>query len=441
MNKNKVTAIISALLVACTVSSCNKKNEDNDKNVPQKSSLSELSVTTDGAKKTFNKISNITASEDMRILVPNNINEIYSYTSHPINDINMINMKDYYDDFMVLFQYLFPNHKINEEYWFYFGGSSKIEYDDEGNKIQDYNKVKDYYNEIISGSEGRVGFLYDETWYRDLTEWNDPVCLEIGNPMGYGYTTISKGKTVALNDLKILDIFTGFTRYPCLEVFDPADDMQKIASYSPESDQSYKLADKEMPINEAVAFFEEYVNSLPFPKEKNCRTVVRSVDVFNVTKDVYGYYFNTNKEYLGVQFDYMKDGTVHSGYDNYSPTIGSGFMVESDDVDIILGTYLLETVEDSTAYEQIVSFENAAEIIGSNLTDEVTFDAQMIELIYTTTPKKADNGYIDIDDPSEKIEPAWKFTLYNPQDQLVYVCFINAINGENFRYYKIYDSN
>ena len=47
------------------------------------------------------------------------------------------------------------------------------------------NKVEENYDKLISDDEGRVFFIYDETWYRNIKEWNSPVCLEIGNPMGY----------------------------------------------------------------------------------------------------------------------------------------------------------------------------------------------------------------------------------------------------------------
>ncbi len=73
------------------------------------------------------------------------------------------------------------------------------------------------------------------------------------------------------------------------------------------------------------------------------------------------------------------------------------------------------------------------------MSDNVTFEVQVVELIYTTIPAQDENGYIDIDNPSSKIEPSWKFTLYNPNDQLVYVCYVDAVDGKNFRYYKIFE--
>lgn len=438
MKKSGFTALSIALCFACAITGCSENSESNDVKVSEMTLLTELDITYESVKDGIERIPNINAAEDMEIIVPENAESVYSYTSKP--DIS-VDMKSYYNDFMELYNYIYPDHPMDKDYLIYCGGSSVIEYDDNGNTVRNYNKVSDYYDKIIDGSEGRVHFIYDETWYRNLDEWNTPVCLEIGNPMGYGYGIINKGGLVGASGIKVMNYFSGEAEYPCLESFDPADHIQKNASFAPNSTESYRLADKEMSINEAVLFFEDYVNNLPFPKEKNCRTVVRNVDVYKVTDDTYGYYFNTNKEYLGVQFDYMKNGTSHSGYDNYSPSIGSGFMTESTDVDIVNGIYLRETAENSTPYTEILSFEKAAEIIGSHLTQEVTFELKMTELIYTSEPAKDSNGYIDIENSSSKIKPAWKLTLYNPNDRLVYVCYVDAADGGNFRYYKIYNSN
>lgn len=76
--------------------------------------------------------------------------------------------------------------KLTMIFWFYIGWNSELKYDDNGNIAQNFNKVSDWYNKLIDGEEGRVNFLYDETWFRDMTEWKEPVCFEVGNPIGVG---------------------------------------------------------------------------------------------------------------------------------------------------------------------------------------------------------------------------------------------------------------
>ena len=80
-------------------------------------------------------------------------------------------------------------------------------------------------------------------------------------------------------------------RYATLDSYNPIDYLTYIATYAPDSKESYKLLDKEIPINEAVDFYEHYINGLPYPRDKNFKTVVISVEVYKVTDNVYGYYF------------------------------------------------------------------------------------------------------------------------------------------------------
>ncbi len=436
MNQILFKCIPVVLVLTATIFTGCSNNKVNPELSKETISISKLSVVETEAIKSFDDTPNLIADEKTVLLLPNNISEIYSYTSKTSQGYNMAN---YYNDFVELFSYLFPTHKMNNDYFLYWGGSSSIEYDDEGNLIKDLNKVKDNYDKLISNAEGRAYFIYDESWYQNFEEWNSPVCLEIGNPMGYGFITINKGETVALSNIKNTDPATNKSVYPRLESYNPSEYLERIGSYSPDSTEVFKLSDKETKINDAVLVYEKYINSLPYPEEKNCNTVVRSVDVYRVTNDIYGFYFNTNNEYKGVQFDYMPNETMHSEYEGYSTYWGFGFMVRSNDVDIVGAAYSLENACDIKTYTEVISLKNAAEIISNNLSSNVIFNVQSVELIYTSIPKTDENGYIDIEDQSYANAPSWKFTMYNPNDQLTYVCYVDAANGENFRYYKVFE--
>lgn len=434
MKKYSVLFIVLLLCCPLLLSACaNDKDAVDETGGEQTVLLSELSVNTKSADHLFDSYSNLEFSEDCYLAIPDHITEIYEYTTTtPLN----ADMEKYDEHFKGMFDYLFPEHALNNEFLFYIGGNSELVYDDDGNISQNFHKVSDWYNELISGEEGRVNFLYDETWLRNMTEWKSPVCLELGNPIGYGYAVINKGKTVEVNNSMVYDELLQAERYPLLESYDPADWLEYVETYSRDSTESFKLADKEMPIDEAVRFFENYINELPYPEDANMKTVVMSVDVYKVSEDVYGYYFLTTKEYQGVPFDHMRSGTEHSDFNDYSTTGGNAFMVESNDIDIIFGYYRLQTMESVNAYTTIVSLENAAKIMSQKLSDNVEFEVQKIELVYTEKPNKTSEGYIDIENYSAMVAPAWKFTLYNPNDNLTYVCYIDAKDGENFRYYK-----
>lgn len=444
----KFMAFTAACVMAVSFTGCSKKQKDTgqktDSNSAQEADitlLSELSVTPDYAREIINGTSNLTAAENMIIDLPDNISEIYTFRTDQV--IGSVDMQEYCKEFMELFKYIYPDHELDKNILLYMGGSSQIEYDDNGVLIKDYNKVADNYDKVMNGEEGNAFFLYDESRsYDSQSEWDSPVCLYTANPIGYGGLTISRGKTVEVYGEKLHHPYEDKYEYPRLFSFDPANwSFGFIGSYMPDSTESFKLSDKEIPINEAVAFFEEYVNALPYPKEKNCRTVVKTVDVYRIKDDIYGYYFNTYYKYLGMKFDYLKNGTVFPGDspedgNHYSSAWGYSFMVKSDEVDIVDGVWSLLDAKNSTAYKEVYPFKNAVKKISEKLTQEVQFEVQEIELVYVGIYDKDEAGFINIETYGCSFHPEWKLTMSNPNDDLTYVCYVNALDGENFRYYK-----
>lgn len=338
-----------------------------------------------------------------------------------------------YNHFLAMFEYLFPGHVLDDDYFFYFGGSSKLGYDEDGNFV-DFKRVKDCYDDLMADKEGEVGLIYDETWVENPAEWSDFVCFETGCPIGYGYTIINKGKAEQISG-KITKEGYDVDVYPSMESYDPAAYFERVASYSPQSTVSYKLLDKEVPINEAVEFFEQYINNLPYPQEANLTTRVVAVDVLRLNHDTYGYYFLTTEGFHDIPFDHIRSGTSHSSFDyDFSP--GDAFMVESNDVDVLYGYYRLDIIHIPRICQTCISLEEAIGLISKNLTQYVDFEVQNIELIYSKRYIKTEQGYVDTAAGNPCIvAPAWKFTLFNANDSLTYVCYVDAEDGGNFRYY------
>ena len=400
----------------------------------QKVDLTNLSLDTEDVEDILGDYSNLTISEKLEIKLPKSISTVDTYyliASQVDRDV-----ENYYDEFLIMFDYLFPGKMMNTENFLYTGGNSEEVYDDSGNIIQNYNRVNDYYEQLMKGKIQGVQFFYDDGWFQNLVEWKDtPVALELGNPIGYGRGVIIKGKTLLLSGYKIFDSKLNQERYPILSAYDPTEHLEYIATYPVNSKEEFQLVDRKMPICEAVDFFESYINGLPCPKEKNAKTVVIEVDVYRVTEDLYGYCFFTTEEYQGILFDYMKSGTVHSGLSDYATCGGQGFMVESTDIDYVRGYYQKECASLVKTYNEIVSFETAVHEISKKMSQEAEFRVDCIELVYSMKPKKDQNGYFDIQNEAYKMTPAWKFTLFNQADSRLYVCYINAIHGGDFRYY------
>ena len=126
------------LCFVCAVTGCKDKSDSRNTETTEKTLLTELDITHESVTDSIEKLSNVIVAEDMEILVPENVDSVYFYTSRPDTSVDM---ESYYNDFIELYNYIYPDHPMNEDYLLYCGGSSVIEYDDNGNWIKyvDFN--------------------------------------------------------------------------------------------------------------------------------------------------------------------------------------------------------------------------------------------------------------------------------------------------------------
>ena len=409
------------VLLTCFVclTSCSQQNSNKESTVP----LSEINISNENAIAALNEINNITCCESFELTIPEQLETVSSFS---YGWGNKKPNKEFYDEFVNTFAYLFPEKQINGELLRYYGENSYIEFDDNGNLSKNMNLVKDYYDDIIDGIEDVHHFYYDEAAEYGADYRQNYICAIFANPICGNLSNFNKGKIAQITQI---DMY--------LEVFNPDMYFEYIETYNPNSGQVYHLNDKDVAIYDAVHFYENYINNMPIPKEKTngMKMCVVSVDVYKVKDGTYGYYFQTAREYGGLPFDYRKSGTVYSGNYGYDVDICNGFMVESNDIDQTYGIYLSGTVINEKKYDRIIPFEKAAELIGDNLTNNVVFQLEKSEIVYCM--KTTDLGVSEIEKIKQDTEAAWKFTLFNPNDQKKYICYVDAIDGSDFRYYTI----
>lgn len=89
---------------------------------------------------------------------------------------------------------------------------------------------------------------------------------------------------------------------------------------------------------------------------------------------------------------------------------------------------LLSLTACSSGDKTKISVGAAADIVSENLTDTVTFDVLSAEIVYS--------GISDNNSMSTKLCPVWKFKLFNPNDDLNYIVYVDAVNGD-FSYMTI----
>jgi hypothetical protein len=401
---------------ACDNSADNKSGKDNSQSA-NKIPVNQIKITASDAEIHTAELTNISLADNLTINVPNQLDYMGEFTAAYVPRLSN---SDAYEEFKEIFKTIFPGREFNDDYLRYFGENSRI---DENNS--QLKTIKENFDKIMSGEENVLYYLYEDENYED---GNDGCSLEFTSPFGNELVKFSKGKSV-----KLFGKLPEFGEYFLNESFTPQDNFEYIETLNTDSDKVYKLLDKEISVKDAVDFAEEYLNKFEYSGDVVYDIKAVSVDVYKVDDDCYGYQINTTQNYKGVNFDYIKSGILRSGTDDYDFIIGQSFMVESNDIDLCYGAQRLADIFDEEKITEVVDFSSAIKISSELLSNEVNFELNKIELVYALS--KVKEQVANPEDYRQKISPAWKFTFINPSDGFTYVAFVDAENGENFRYY------
>lgn len=112
-------------------------------------------------------------------------------------------------------------------------------------------------------------------------------------------------------------------------------------------------------------------------------------------------------------------------------------MLESNDVDVMYGYYRLTDIESATPLSSVITAVEAVTAISEAMSEYVPFVAQKLEFVYTQKLVLTEEGYVNTETYETEVVPAWKMTLYHSNDDLTYVCYVNAADGKQFRYDKL----
>ncbi len=388
-----------------------------------------LNSTEDEIRNAINECDNLSAAGTLYINAPENA-KVYDFTSFFVTDYSG---KSAYtpqmriEDFRRMFAYLLPERELLEDCFTY----QWIEGIEDSNSLPENPEVEEGLVKDFAKTDGLISVLYDE---RDKVE-DSPVIIIPAYNIGAGYLELNKGRLggyVQANELlkEPLD-----ARTYNLDKYFPV-----VGKYSPTSEKSFKLLDKEVKICDAVRFYEDYINDMPIAQnlEKNILTKVQSVTVLQIG-EIYGYYFETQMQFRGVNYDVRYTGNIASDYgiSNLHGQSGIGFMFESDSVDIVEGAFLHEELMNVKNVKKVLSAEEAINKFSDGLTNGVRFTVNSLEFMYYTSYVPDENGYLNTQTNEAKVTPAWKITAYNPNDKLTYFCYIDAADGSDFRYFTI----
>lgn len=359
---------------------------------------------------------------------------LYEYIRY--NDCSKeLYLDEYVKQYTELFRYFFPEKEMKRD-CLYYGGFGSGAVDENGNRtfeLLEGNEEKIRACQAEEGKPGGVWLLYDENRNAELKKWNDPIYMKLGVIFGYGYGEIDRGGI-----LKKIGRNTETGTYQKLHSYEPEDVFPLVESYPPNSEESFSLNGKDVKICDAVTFFEQYINQVPYPVDANETTRVVEVKVVKVSETEYGYVLVLSAQYEGIIQDYGWD-MISSDTGYMTRRYGRAFMLDGEEVDWIENYFRRSDIKEQTEITQIIPMESAVQIISQELSQNVSFQVRKLELVYFMEYIPDKRGYMDIENGTpHKVWPRYKLTLHNPNDNTEYICYVDAKDGKNFWYYKQY---
>lgn len=137
------------------------------------------------------KTPNLIASDNLHAFAPKSIDHVSTfYRSHT----DPLPFEEGLENFKSTFAYLFSGHEFDDDCLFYSGGSSDIEYKNGENGkstlTKYFNKVKDKYDELASGEEEIMFYIYSE----EFSGKENKVNYVARSPFGNDISIVNKGE-------------------------------------------------------------------------------------------------------------------------------------------------------------------------------------------------------------------------------------------------------
>lgn len=429
--KRKYLLLVCALFLCGCTDATSSLNDTQSGASPNREQMPNEIVyyTDDEAKKIIESNTRFTVAQNFHSSAPKSISHFSSFTYgwQPRQD-----NAEFYEDFCTMFAYLFPDETMYEDALFYVGKNSDVQYDDNGELINDVKTVAEEYDRIMSGEENVLYYLYSPHFDSDrpsqaenniFMEFTSPVCSDLssfnkGVLADYYYQ--SKGEE---NDV-FLETLSPAYFYP-----------EEVCVLPPDSEEAYTLLDGvSISVADAVAFFEDYINNLPLPETPKTNVKVAEVAVLQCSEDVYCYFFITSKAMDGIPFDWDDGSNRYNDTLEYVFDLGKASMAVSNDVDQAYGLWRNGFIYDEVVHTEGISFATAMQKIEEDVTALANFEVLSANFVYCS---KAPEDYgVAVEDCLYPTAAYWKVSLRNFNDNLVYVCYVDALTGDDFHFYK-----
>lgn len=338
--------------------------------------------------------------------LPNGIGEIYDIRVEKSDEIYS-NNKEFMDYFDNVSDYLFSGSES-------FKNKDNFRFDSNPGILNAGLYDNDYLDRIKNGEIKISCLVFDTGW--DLGKENDGKLLECtanGN-----YIKINRGNCLSKVE-----------RQTSNSGWFPQDSFPFTRSFFAFESSNVKLEDNEIPISDAAANCEKYLNEAPFLTRDEVK--ISSGRILQINESTEGILFYPTTTYNGIPFDSINfEGRASDFSDGneYLFTSSQALMVRSDEVEFCFLNDINRVITPIEKEAQSnVSLMRAADIVSKNMSSNINFEVFGTSLVYCV--KQGLNG-----DP-DTAAVHWKFELFNPNDNWTYVAYVN-VQDESFFYFR-----
>ena len=199
-----------------------------------------------------------------------------------------------------------------------------------------------------------------------------------------------------------------------------------------DSDDKFEILDAELSVKEAAEMAKKMTAEYGYSWGGSLEPDVCQVKVLDIGEGKYGFSFTMTPSYKGVLIDAfetindgamsVRDEDLEHGYNFFS---ANAFMMENDKFDSFTGGQSEYSAAETAAYDSVISFKDAAQIISDKFGLGMNLSVSRAELLYSSLYSESS---------AIKAFPVWKFRCHNLKDDYKYVIYVDAVRG-NIEYY------
>lgn len=373
-----------------------------------KSELAEL--------KRENSFDNIDFSEAMDFL-PENVGDMYTLRKSRVG--REFSQAEVYDLFIEAINTEFPNSELAKNKNNYLFASDMVD-SPHLNEDEELKYLCLYDSDYLQRIKDETINDVSSFWYTSYETNRDRVKQEV----------LWMHDNCAYVQMRHSDTWQIIDTEASVESWEPLSNLTIKAYATPDDEKEHTLSGGEkVKVKDAVKVCEDYFTNSLFNVNKDISFKVVSVYILEIDENTESYYFSLVPVYHGIPMDNIITMGMTSAFsdgNDYDGELNDAFMSKAGEIELFACEFNQDITPIGGKAEEAIALKEAAKILSKELTDEVLFKMLDVTLVYTQ--KSTDDTRV------KECRPAWRFMLYNPNDDQTYICYVDALDGHVFYY-------